>query len=84
MNQNDHEHAEAERLLPAPARPQLSADRHQLLRGHLMSEINRERTAAAAARPVRSRIGRIALPALVGGLALTLVLTANGGEEPGA
>ncbi|MGW4897050.1 CU044_5270 family protein [Kitasatospora sp. NPDC004240] len=90
MTHHHDEHAELGRLLPAPARPRLSADRHQLLRGHLMSEINTEHaTTTAPVRRHRSLLGRVALPALVGGLALTLVLTAGGGEgtstpRPGA
>ncbi len=70
------ERAELGRLLPAPARPELSADRHQLLRGHLMSEINEE------PKPVRGRgrrYGWVALPALAGGLALAVVLSSGGG-----
>ncbi|GAA4851265.1 CU044_5270 family protein [Kitasatospora terrestris] len=58
----------------------LAADRHQLLRGHLMSEINRERIAAAAARPKR-RLGWLALPALAGGLAVAVALS-SGGAQP--
>jgi len=60
----------------------LSADRHQLLRGHLMSEINREQIAAA--RPKRRRLGWVAVPALAGGLALAVVLSSGGGSQPTA
>jgi hypothetical protein len=60
--------------------PVLPADRHQLLRGHLMSEISRENVVARK-RPVR-RYGWAALPALAGGLALTVVLNTGGGAAP--
>ncbi|MER5867827.1 CU044_5270 family protein [Kitasatospora sp. NPDC002040] len=67
--------------------PVLPADRHQLLRGHLMSEISRENTVAentaARKRPVR-RYGWVALPALAGGLALTVLLNTGGGAAPAA
>ncbi|KQV11647.1 MULTISPECIES: CU044_5270 family protein [unclassified Kitasatospora] len=60
--------------------PLLPADRHQLLRGHLMSEINRE--TVARKRPAR-RYGWVALPAVVGGLALVMVIGTGGGQAPG-
>ncbi|MFE2727560.1 CU044_5270 family protein [Kitasatospora sp. NPDC059327] len=75
MNEDDR--AELDRLLPAPGTPGLSADRHRLLRGHLMSEIG-----AKPARARRSRYGWVALPALAGGLALAVVLTTGGGGAP--
>ncbi|MGW2541155.1 CU044_5270 family protein [Kitasatospora sp. NPDC001574] len=73
---NEHERAELARLLPPPARPELSADRHRLLRGHLMSEIRETKPA----RVRRGKLGWVAVPALAGGLALAVVLTAGGGE----
>ncbi|MFE7532508.1 CU044_5270 family protein [Kitasatospora sp. NPDC057542] len=66
-------------LLPPPTGPGLSADRRRQLRGHLMSEF--ARGPAAGAR--RIRLGWVALPALAGGLALSLVL-AGGPVERGA
>ncbi|GAA1150763.1 CU044_5270 family protein [Kitasatospora gansuensis] len=60
--------------------PLLPADRHQLLRGHLMSEISRENVVARK-RPAR-RYGWVALPALAGGLALAVVLNTSGGGTP--
>ncbi|MFF2045811.1 CU044_5270 family protein [Kitasatospora sp. NPDC058170] len=71
---NENERADLDRLLPAPARPELSADRHQLLRGHLMREI-----AEKPVRNRRSRLGWVALPAMAGGLALAVVLSSGGG-----
>ncbi|MGW2377040.1 CU044_5270 family protein [Kitasatospora sp. NPDC001683] len=67
---NEDERAELARLLPPPARPELPADRHRLLRGHLMSEIQQQKPARAR----RGRLGWLALPALAGGLALAVVL----------
>ncbi|GAA1386662.1 CU044_5270 family protein [Kitasatospora putterlickiae] len=75
---NEDERAELDRLVPGPARPELSADRHRLLRGHLMSEI--QETGPARAR--RGRIGWVAVPALAGGLALALVLSSGGEGAP--
>ncbi|MFB6892291.1 CU044_5270 family protein [Kitasatospora sp. NPDC056327] len=72
---NEDERAELARLLPPPAKPELSADRHRLLRGHLMSEI-RDRKPA---RSRRGRLGWVAVPALAGGLALAVVLSGGGG-----
>ncbi|MEV6205845.1 CU044_5270 family protein [Kitasatospora sp. NPDC051914] len=65
--------------MPEQDGPVLPADRHQLLREHLMSEINREN--ATTARPVR-RIGWVALPALAGALSLAVVLNTGGGTGP--
>ncbi|MFI5533538.1 CU044_5270 family protein [Kitasatospora sp. NPDC051853] len=60
--------------------PVLPADRHQLLRGHLMSEIDQEN---APRRSPARRYGWVALPALAGGLALVMVLGGGGsGEVP--
>ncbi|MFE6871462.1 CU044_5270 family protein [Kitasatospora sp. NPDC057692] len=73
---NEDERAELDRLVPGPARPELSADRHRLLRGHLMSEIRETNPARAR----RGRLGWVAVPALAGGLALALVLTNGGGD----
>ncbi|MFE7563068.1 CU044_5270 family protein [Kitasatospora sp. NPDC057500] len=73
---NEDERAELDRLVPGPARPELSADRHRLLRGHLMSEIRETK----AVRARRGRLGWVALPALAGGLALAVVLSSGGGE----
>ncbi|MBP0454310.1 CU044_5270 family protein [Kitasatospora sp. RG8] len=73
---NEHERAELDRLLPAPARPELSADRHRLLRGHLMSEIRETKPA----RVRRGKFGWVAVPALAGGLALAMVLSGGGGD----
>ncbi|MFE2106552.1 CU044_5270 family protein [Kitasatospora sp. NPDC059463] len=73
---NEDERAELDRLVPGPARPELSADRHRLLRGHLMSEIRETKPARAR----RGRLGWVALPALAGGLALALALTNGGGD----
>ncbi|MFF7455203.1 CU044_5270 family protein [Kitasatospora sp. NPDC008115] len=73
---NEDERAELDRLVPGPARTGLSADRHRLLRGHLMSEIRETKPARAR----RSRLGWVALPALAGGLALAVVLSSGGGE----
>ncbi|MEU9042679.1 MULTISPECIES: CU044_5270 family protein [unclassified Kitasatospora] len=72
---NEDERAELDRLLPTPARPGLSPDRHRLLRGHLMSEIRETKPERAR----RGRLGWVALPALAGGLALALV-PAGGGD----
>ncbi|MFF4921723.1 CU044_5270 family protein [Kitasatospora sp. NPDC001261] len=66
-------------LLPPPTGPGLPADRRRQLRGHLMSEFAR----GPAAAPRRKRLGWVALPALAGGLALSLVL-AGGPTERGA
>ncbi|MFE7595296.1 CU044_5270 family protein [Kitasatospora sp. NPDC057512] len=66
-------------LLPPSTGPGLSADRRRQLRGHLMSEFAREPVTA----PRRKRLGWVALPALAGGLALSLVL-AGGPTERGA
>lgn len=78
------ERAELSSLLPAPAQPELTADRHQLLRGHLMNEITEAARPAEAARGYR-KFGWIAMPAMVGGLALALVLGAGGnGTTPGS
>ncbi|GJF30088.1 hypothetical protein KNE206_27880 [Kitasatospora sp. NE20-6] len=63
--------------------PVLPADRHRLLRGHLMNEISSTRQARGGARPYR-RLRWAAVPALAGGLALALVLTAGGGTEVSA
>ncbi|MDY0810195.1 CU044_5270 family protein [Kitasatospora purpeofusca] len=71
---NEHERAELARLLPAPARPELSSDRHRLLRGHLMSEIRDTKPA----RVRRGKLGWVAIPALAGGLALAMVLPGGG------
>ncbi|WP_380279205.1 CU044_5270 family protein [Kitasatospora purpeofusca] len=73
---NEDERAELDRLVPGPARPELSADRHRLLRGHLMSEIRETKPARAR----RGRLGWVAVPALAGGLALALVLSNGGGD----
>ncbi|MFF2953496.1 CU044_5270 family protein [Kitasatospora sp. NPDC057965] len=73
---NEDERVELDRLVPGPARPELSADRHRLLRGHLMSEIRETKPARAR----RGRLGWVAVPALAGGLALALVLS-NGGTD---
>ncbi|MFF2662741.1 CU044_5270 family protein [Kitasatospora sp. NPDC058032] len=73
---NEDERAELDRLVPGPARPELSADRHRLLRGHLMNEIRETKPARAR----RGRLGWVAVPALAGGLALALVLS-NGGAD---
>ncbi|MFJ2778839.1 CU044_5270 family protein [Kitasatospora sp. NPDC087315] len=70
---NEDERVELVRLLPPPARPELSADRHRLLRGHLMSELREQ-----PVRVRRGRPGRVVVPALAGGLALALVLTGGG------
>ncbi|MFB8205376.1 CU044_5270 family protein [Kitasatospora purpeofusca] len=75
---NEHERAELARLLPPPARPELSSDRHQLLRGHLMSEIRDTKPA----RVRRGKLGWVAIPALAGGLALAMVLP--GGSDGAA
>ncbi|MFD0260302.1 CU044_5270 family protein [Kitasatospora indigofera] len=75
--------AELSSLLPAPAQPELTADRHQLLRGHLMNEITDAARPVPAARRYR-KLGWIAMPAMVGGLALALVLgTGGNGTTPG-
>lgn len=75
------ERAELGSLLPAPAEPELPADRHRLLRGHLMNEI----TEAPRPAPRRNRrFGRLALPALAGGLALAVVLADGGAGAPTA
>ncbi|MCX5212642.1 CU044_5270 family protein [Kitasatospora sp. NBC_00240] len=75
------ERAELSSLLPAPARPELTADRQQLLRGHLMNEI----TEAPRPAPRRTRrLGWLALPALAGGLALAVVLADGGPGAPAA
>ncbi|MEU5426666.1 CU044_5270 family protein [Streptomyces olivoreticuli] len=63
------DHAEFDLLLPAPGDPALPADRHTLLKEHLMDEITR--TAPAAARPRLRRTAWIALP-----VAATLVASA--------
>ncbi|MER7704165.1 CU044_5270 family protein [Kitasatospora sp. NPDC097605] len=73
---NEDERAELDRLVPGPARPELSADRHRLLRGHLMSEIRETKPASAR----RGKLGWVAVPALAGGLALAVVLSGGGGE----
>ncbi|MFB7474146.1 CU044_5270 family protein [Kitasatospora sp. NPDC056184] len=73
---NEDERAELDRLVPGPARPELSADRHRLLRGHLMSEIRETNPVRAR----RGRLGWVAVPALAGGLALAVVLSSGGGE----
>ncbi|MEU3571249.1 CU044_5270 family protein [Kitasatospora sp. NPDC036755] len=65
-------------LLPTPEEPGLSADRRRQLRGHLMSEFARGPVAA----PRRIRLGWVALPALAGGLALSLVLVGGGQPSP--
>ncbi|MET8541650.1 CU044_5270 family protein [Kitasatospora sp. NPDC004799] len=65
-------------LLSTPEGPGLSADRRQQLRGHLMSEFARGPVAA----PRRIRLGWVALPALAGGLALSLVLVGGGQPSP--
>ncbi|WP_405004727.1 CU044_5270 family protein [Kitasatospora purpeofusca] len=75
---NEHERAELARLLPPPARPELSSDRHRLLRGHLMSEIRDTKPA----RVRRGKLGWVAIPALAGGLALAMVLP--GGSDGAA
>ncbi len=75
---NEHERAELARLLPPPARPELSSDRHRLLRGHLMSEIRETKPA----RVRRGKLGWVAIPALAGGLALAMVLP--GGSDGAA
>ncbi|MFJ9443821.1 CU044_5270 family protein [Kitasatospora sp. NPDC101235] len=67
---NEDERAELARPLPPPTGSGLSADRRRQLRGHLMSEFAR----GPAAVPRRIRLGWVALPALAGGLALSLVL----------
>ncbi|MFC5667933.1 CU044_5270 family protein [Kitasatospora misakiensis] len=78
---NEHERAELARLLPPPARPELSSDRHRLLRGHLMSEIRETKPA----RGRRGKLGWVAVPALAGGLALAMVLSGGGdGAAPKA
>ncbi|MEU1285725.1 CU044_5270 family protein [Kitasatospora sp. NPDC005856] len=61
---------ERARLPMVPTGPGLSADRRRQLRGHLMSELARGPVTA----PRRIRLGWVALPALAGGLALSLVL----------
>ncbi|MER5761530.1 CU044_5270 family protein [Streptomyces sp. NPDC002082] len=77
------EHADLAALLPPPAKPELPADRQRLLRGHLMNEIsNAEQRTDAVRWP--KRLGWIALPALAGGLALTVMLTGGGGGAPAA
>ncbi|WP_327677406.1 CU044_5270 family protein [Kitasatospora sp. NBC_00458] len=78
---NEHERAELARLLPPPARPELSSDRHRLLRGHLMTEIRE----TEPARVRRGKLGWVAIPALAGGLVLTLLLTGqdDGGRSAG-
>ncbi|MEV6972496.1 CU044_5270 family protein [Kitasatospora sp. NPDC093806] len=73
---NEDERAELARLLPPPARPELSADRHRLLRGHLMSEIREQKPVRAR----RGKLGWVAVPALAGGLALVVVLSGGGGD----
>ncbi|MFG3054957.1 CU044_5270 family protein [Kitasatospora sp. NPDC048239] len=78
---NEYEGAELARLLPPPAKPELSSDRHRLLRGHLMSEIQNQKAQGrkpAGAR--RGRLGWVAVPALAGGLALAVVLSGGSGE----
>ncbi|MFE6748925.1 CU044_5270 family protein [Kitasatospora purpeofusca] len=75
---NEHERAELARLLPPPARPELSSDRQRLLRGHLMSEIRDTKPARAR----RGKLGWVAIPALAGGLALAMVLP--GGSDGAA
>ncbi|MER5351529.1 CU044_5270 family protein [Kitasatospora sp. NPDC002551] len=75
---NEDERAELDRLVPGPARPELSADRHRLLRGHLMSEIRETKPARAR----RGRLGWVAVPALAGGLALAVVLSGGGAGTP--
>ncbi|MFJ9846379.1 CU044_5270 family protein [Kitasatospora sp. NPDC101155] len=67
--------------MPDHGEPVLPPDRHQLLRGHLMSEISRENTTATV-RPKRRRLGWVAVPALAGGLALAAVLSSGGGTPP--
>ncbi|MER7667074.1 CU044_5270 family protein [Kitasatospora sp. NPDC096128] len=64
--------------MPEQGEPVLPPDRHQLLRGHLMSEISRENTTAGA-RTKRRRLGWVAVPALAGGLALAVVLSGGDG-----
>ncbi|MFJ8044951.1 CU044_5270 family protein [Kitasatospora sp. NPDC096147] len=59
--------------------PVLPADRHALLRGHLMSEIGRQGEVRRS--PVR-RYGWVAGPVLVGGLALALALGGVVGGGP--
>ncbi|MBO1415364.1 CU044_5270 family protein [Streptomyces sp. FH025] len=76
---NEDERAELTRLLAPPEGPELPADRRLLLRGHLMNEFAR----GPAAAPRRVRLGWVALPALAGGLALSLVLV-GGQPEQGA
>ncbi|MFG2909230.1 CU044_5270 family protein [Kitasatospora sp. NPDC048286] len=61
---------ERARLLLVPTGPGLSAHRRRQLRGHLMSEFAR----GPVTTPRRIRLGWVALPALAGGLALSLVL----------
>lgn len=64
--------------MPEHGEPVLPPDRHQLLRGHLMSEISQENTTASA-RTKRRRLGWVAVPALAGGLALAVVLSGGDG-----
>ncbi|MEW1910101.1 CU044_5270 family protein [Kitasatospora sp. NPDC085895] len=63
--------------IPEHDGPALPADRHQLLRNHLMNEIGTEHVGPA--RP-RRRLARIALPALAGALSLSLALVLGGGD----
>ncbi|MBV2154210.1 CU044_5270 family protein [Kitasatospora sp. SUK 42] len=75
---NEDARTELTRLLAPPDGPELPADRGRLMRGHLMNQFAR----GPAAVPRRSRLGWVALPALAGGLALSLVLV-GGSAEPG-
>ncbi|MER6435863.1 CU044_5270 family protein [Streptomyces sp. NPDC001185] len=79
------DYAELARLLPAPADPYLSPDRHLLLEEHLMNELQSAAPTPTAPRlPVR-RILLIGVPAtaaaLAGVIAFTTLNNAEGGER---
>ncbi|ARQ70057.1 CU044_5270 family protein [Streptomyces marincola] len=59
---DDSVRADLARLLPAPDRPELSADRHLLLQEHMMREIQRSDDGRLEASPARRRFALAAVP----------------------
>ncbi|MGA8114130.1 MAG: CU044_5270 family protein [Actinocatenispora sp.] len=70
--------AELSRLLPAPADPTLSADRHLLLKEHLLNEIQQTNKAPAATGRRRWRLALAAPVAVAAVAAVTIGLVVHG------